>query len=560
MMAMRARLAMATCIMALFAAPAAASAPPQPKLVIAISVDQFSADLFAQHRADFTGGMKRLESGVVFGSGYQTHAATETCPGHSTILSGMRPAHTGMVGNTIWDVASQKAIYCLDDGKTPVANMSVTRSPDVLRASTLGAWMKDANPQSRVFAVAGKDRAAITMGGGKADGEFWWNDEKGGFTTFLPAGTTAEARLAVIAGFNAALAKTWDKKPPAWKMRNASCAAQFGPETYGGITVDHRIPAAGWDSLPKGATAIGADQKAQFVFKSSPEFDRVILEAATNVIDTQKLGRGPATDLITIGLSATDYVGHRFGSQGPEMCDQMSWLDARLGAFFAHIDSLKIPYIVVLTADHGSVDAAERAAERGIPAVRIDSGATFKKVNALVRAAFNLDFDPLLGSAGEIAISNKVDPALRHQVITATVAMLKLQPGVADAFTKDELLATQIPNGKPADAWTMRERFAANTLPDRSADIQVLAAEFATPNAVSPNATYIAGHGSAWNYDRRVPMLFWWPGIKGFEQPLAVETVDIAPTLAAVLGIQHPPVDGRCLDLDGGKGDTCAVK
>ncbi len=562
MMALRNRMAIAAAMasLGLAATPVAASAPPRPKLVIAISIDQFSADLFAEHRADFTGGLKRLESGVVFGSGYQSHAATETCPGHSTILSGMHPAHTGMVGNTVWDAAQQKSLYCLDDQKTPVANMTVKRSPDVLRATTLGTWMKDANLQSRVFAVAGKDRAAIPMGGGKADGEFWWNDEKGGFTTFLPPGTTAESRLAVIAGFNAALQKTWGKTPPAWKLHDQRCAAQFGPETYGGITVDHQVPPAGWDSLPKGAAALGADPKFQFVFKSSPEFDRVILEAATNVIDSQKLGRGPAPDLIAIGLSATDYVGHRFGSQGPEMCDHLGWLDARLGAFFAHIDALKIPYIVVLTADHGSIDAAERAAERGIPAVRIDSAATFKRVNAQVRAAFNLDFDPLLGSAGDIAISNKVDPALRHQMIAATVAMLKLQPGVADAFTRDELLATQIPNGKPADAWTMRERFAASTLPDRSADIQVAALEFATPNAVSPGATYIAGHGSPWNYDRRVPMLFWWPGVRGFEQPLAVETVDIAPTLAAVLGIKPPPVDGRCLDLDSGKGDSCAAQ
>lgn len=541
-------------------APAIASPPPVPRLIIAISVDQFSADLFAQHRGDYAGGLKRLQSGVVFGSGYQTHAATETCPGHSTILSGMHPLHTGMVGNTIWDVAQAKSLYCLDDQKTPVAGMAVKRSPDVLRATTLGTWMKAANSQSRVFAVAGKDRAAIPMGGGNADGEFWWNDEKGGFTTFLPPGTTADARLADIASFNAALARSWDKTPPAWKPQGPRCAAQFGPETYGGITIDHKIPPAGWDALPKGFAALGADGKFQFGFKSSPEFDRVILEAATFVIDTQKLGRGPAPDLIAIGLSATDYVGHRFGSQGPEMCDHLGWLDARLGAFLAHIDALKIPYIVVLTADHGSIDAAERAAERGIPAVRIDSGAIFKKVNGLVRAAFGFDFDPLVGSPSEIAISAKVDPALRHQVITAAVATLKLQPGIAEAFTKDELLATQVPNGKPADAWSLRERFAANTLPDRSPDIQVAAVEFATPNAVSPGATYIAGHGSPWNYDRRVPILFWWPGVRGFEQPLAVETVDIAPTLAAIAGIKTPPVDGRCLDLDAGAGDSCAAR
>ncbi|MGE3693176.1 MAG: alkaline phosphatase family protein, partial [Novosphingobium sp.] len=71
------------------------AAPPPPKppaLVVAISVDQFSADLFAQYRRHFTGGLARLQQGAVFPSGVQSHAATETCPGHSTLLTGARPA------------------------------------------------------------------------------------------------------------------------------------------------------------------------------------------------------------------------------------------------------------------------------------------------------------------------------------------------------------------------------------------------------------------------------------------------------------------------------------
>lgn len=57
---------------------------PEPKLIVAISVDQFSTDLFNEYREDFTGGLKRLAGGIAFPNGYQSHAATETCPGHST--------------------------------------------------------------------------------------------------------------------------------------------------------------------------------------------------------------------------------------------------------------------------------------------------------------------------------------------------------------------------------------------------------------------------------------------------------------------------------------------
>ncbi len=55
-----------------------------------------------------------------------------------------------------------------------------------------------------------------------------------------------------------------------------------------------------------------------------------------------------------------------------------------------------------------------------------------------------------------------------------------------------------------------------------------------------------------------MPILFWRKGIAGFEQPLSVETVDIAPTLAATIHSAGEGLDGRCLDLDPGTGDTCA--
>jgi hypothetical protein len=65
------------------ASPASAQTPPKPKLIVAISVDQLSTDLFNEYRSTFTGGLKRLSSGIVFPRGHQSHAATETCPGHS---------------------------------------------------------------------------------------------------------------------------------------------------------------------------------------------------------------------------------------------------------------------------------------------------------------------------------------------------------------------------------------------------------------------------------------------------------------------------------------------
>ena len=159
-----------------FAASAlATTAPPAPRLIVAISVDQFSAALFDQYRGRFTGGLKKMQGGVVFPNGFQSHAATETCPGHSTLLTGRHPAATGIVANTWYDRAAATQVYCLADPAGPVPNRpDAPRGPANLKVPTLGEWLKAANPASRTFAVSGKDRGAITMAGHGADGTFWW--------------------------------------------------------------------------------------------------------------------------------------------------------------------------------------------------------------------------------------------------------------------------------------------------------------------------------------------------------------------------------------------------
>ena len=162
-------------ILGLFAAAPAPAKPPvplklgAPKLVVVISVDQFSADLFDEYRPHFTGGFARLANGTAFHNGYQAHAATETCPGHSTILTGSHPTHTGIIGNTWVDQSltrSDRTVYCAEDERVPGSSTtSYTVSPMHLRVPTLGDLLKQQSPQSMNVAVAGKDRAAVMMSG-----------------------------------------------------------------------------------------------------------------------------------------------------------------------------------------------------------------------------------------------------------------------------------------------------------------------------------------------------------------------------------------------------------
>src|SRR5437660_3189556 len=131
---------------AFLAIPAAAQTAAPPKLLVVISVDQFSANLFDEYRPQFSGGFARLASGTVFRNGYQSHAATETCPGHSTILTGDHPSRTGIIGNIWFDQSiarADKNVYCAEDERAPGTSSSAYKvSPDHLLVPTLGELMK----------------------------------------------------------------------------------------------------------------------------------------------------------------------------------------------------------------------------------------------------------------------------------------------------------------------------------------------------------------------------------------------------------------------------------
>src|SRR5690242_14732901 len=167
---------------ALLGTPASAQQPPAPKLLVVISVDQFSADLFDEYRPQFSGGIARLATGTVFHNGYQSHAATETCPGHSTMLTGDHPARTGIIGNTWVDQSiarADKTVYCAEDETVPGTTSTAYKvSPMHLMVPTLGELMKSRWPGSRNVAVSGKDRAAVMMSGHRADQRWFWTGSK----------------------------------------------------------------------------------------------------------------------------------------------------------------------------------------------------------------------------------------------------------------------------------------------------------------------------------------------------------------------------------------------
>ena len=521
---------------ALFATQTAAQPQPTPpKLLVVISVDQFSANLFDEYRPQFSAGFARLASGTVFRNGYQSHALTETCPGHSTLLTGDHPARTGVINNNWVDQSisrADKTVYCAEDETVPgTSSTSYKVSPKHLLVPTLGELMKRRWPGSRNVAVSGKDRAAVMMSGHVADQRWYWNSKT--FVTDIDGAPVPQ----VVPKFDAALAASL-----------AQPRAALEPPPYC-QTKARAIPLQG------GGTPVGTGQFARAAgdmtaFHASPELDGDTLALAAGLVDEMQLGRRADPDILSVSLSATDYVGHTYGTEGEEMCLQLLELDRELGDFLQQLDSRHIDYAVVLTADHGGKDIPERERLAGVAdATRVDPALSPGTMGKALVQKLGLQGPGLLGSGpwGDLYVDRKLSPADQKRLLGAAVAAYTKHPQVEAVFTGAQISATAVPT-TPPETWSLIQRARASYYPGRSGDFVVVLKKDVTPIADTSH-NYVATHGSAWDYDRRVPILFWRSGMTSVNIDRSADSVDIMPTLASEIGLPLQPgsIDGHCL-------------
>lgn len=500
------------------------TAPPQRpspvSLVVLIAVDQLRPDYLKRYDRQFTGGFRRLlDRGTVFEHGRQFHAITETAPGHSTMLSGREPARTGIVNNEHGVVDS--AFPFLHDATV------VGASPRNFRGTTLYDWMLARDSGARVLSVSRKDRAAILMVG-RARGDVYWY-HNGRFST---SRYYADTLPGWVQAFNArhggeALAgRTWDLLLPASEYVEKD-SLEFEHDSSD-VVFPHRLPAA-----PEAAAAN---------LRYYPWMDSLTAAFALEGVHATGLGRRDRPDLLAVSFSTTDAIGHDFGPDSREVHDHLLRLDRWLGRF---LDSLAVLVraertIVVLTADHGVQSLPELARMSGAAVERIWLGDLATRAGSELarryRVDFHLEFDSGLLSADTLALHArgvKVD-----SLASALAAAARKRRGVRRLFTPATLRAA--PAGdRDAALWR-------NQVP---AGFGWLVCAVIEPGFVwsAPGQT-LAQHGSTAPADVGVPIVFYGSGIRHAGVARPVPTVDIGPTLAAMLGIRPTePVDGRVL-------------
>ncbi len=135
----------------------------------------------------------------------------------------------------------------------------------------------------------------------------------------------------------------------------------------------------------------------------------------------------------------------------------------------------------------------------------------------------------------------------RKELVARVIRTVRSMPDVAAVASFEELAA--LPSRRFADPReeSLLYRLKYNAAPGRAGDI-LLAFQPMIERGGPPDNDP-AQHGSPYDYDRRVPIIFWGPW-QGEHRTAPASTVDIAPTLARELGIQpEETLDGVALEL-----------
>ena len=494
---------------------------PRPRLVVVITVDQLRPDYLDRYRPQLRGGFAMLlKKGAFFTDAYQDHAVTETAPGHSTILSGRWPVHTGIIRN----LAGVQ-----DEGAPLIGVSGPGASPARFRGTELFDWLKARDPGARALSVSGKDRGAILPIGRAKEQVYWY--AAGFFTTSRYYADSLPTWVRLFNGrrvpFRAA-GTQWTLFLPErdYPERDSVAYENQGRD----VVFPHRLPT---DSA-----------QAALAFIGTPTMDSLTLAFALEGVRALQLGGRGATDLLAVSLSTTDYVGHAYGPDSREIHDQVVRLDRYLGRF---LEQLFVRYgrndvLVVLTADHGVTPFPERSRALGhAGAVRVIPDTIIQSVNAALdqRVAGG---DWLQLESGMLRLADRAKLVAggvnADSVIADLAARLRALSGVARVDRPVDL-ATQ------GTADPVARRWMHQVPPDGSVDLVVTL----TPYSVwsYPNLP-IAMHGQPTDLDAHVPLILWGAGIRGGAYGGRVSTVDIAPTLARLLDLTPAePLDGRPL-------------
>ncbi len=476
-----------------------AGAPKKPKLVVAVVFDQFRYDYLERFRADYHAGFDRLlRQGAVFTQAHYEHFPTVTAIGHSTFLSGALPAASGIIGNEWYDRGDQRLVTSVSDPETKLLGGPAGEgsSPRRLLVSTVGDELKMADGgKSRVIGISLKDRAAILPAGHLANGAYWLDNSTGNFVS----------------------STYYFEDVPGWvkKFNDSRPADAFS----GAKWLTHTMPADTAKLYP--------------ALAASPFGNEMIERFAEQALEGEQLGRHEDTDILAVSFSSNDYIGHEYGPDSPEVREISLRSDVLLEKLLQAVDRTVglDRVLLVMTADHGVAPVPEVNAARHMPGGRMSKTTISDAVQKALRAKYG-NFDWITDTEDHSLYLNLELIAFRKlnlsEVERTAAQAIEAIPHVARVFTREQLTEGAL-QPDPSGRLVMNGYYAP-----RGADVEFLLDPYWIVG------TSKATHGTTFDYDTHVPVIFLGQGIRPGRYNTPIVVNDIAPTLASILNVETP--------------------
>lgn len=453
-------------------------------LTLVIIVDQFKGSYLSEHR--FKWGINELKTkGILFDDAHHPHAVTTTCPGHATIATGHYPSTHGIVENH-WLENGQR-VYCVDDSTYKVA-------PSKMLAKTFGDILKEKFSNSKVYAVSGKDRGAVLMGGALANGAYWYDKKVGSFTTsaYYARDEKLAESLKTVSGDTYA-GKVWDEISPSAKSpQSQQSRYNFFPHPLS-----------------------SEKEKLYTDIYKTPFLDELTLDAALKILSTKKLGTN-SNDILHVSFSALDIIGHHYGPGSGEVAAALEVLDPLISKLLRaarkQVGDDRIR--VILTADHGVADLAEQSSFTRLTQDDLDCLKT-----QLTKAQSTTNINAFIGMIENgLYFRPVINQEMNDKLYQSLARLLPLCPNIERVWQLSTIAKTA--DGESA----LGLKYSYSYFPSRSPQILLQLKEQFVP---TPSGTT---HGSPYEYDTHVPLIIMAPGLRPQIVTRGVTTVDIAPT------------------------------
>ena len=504
----------------------------KPKLVVGVVVDQMRFDYLNRFKKKYSanGFLRLIKQGYSCNNHHFNFIPTYTAPGHASIFTGTTPSVHGIIGNSWYDKASNSTVYCTTDkayipvgaaakyGQASPRNMKVTTLADQNRLFT--------QMNGKTIGVSIKDRGAVFPSGHTANGAYWFeglNEGKWMTSTYY-----MDALPQWVKDFNtpsniASYLKPWNT------LYDISLYEESGSDLS---DYEQGFNGKSTSEFPYDLKALMELNEGYDIIKSTPFGNTMITDFALSAIEAESLGVDDYTDFLTVSYSSTDYIGHNFGINSVELQDTYLRLDLEVERLLNYLDA-KVGagnYTLFLTSDHGAVDAPSFLTDVHIPSGYVPKN-SFASLYTNLKKKYGVSDLIMKISNDQVFLNQERITALKvnlEDVQKFVVNEIISYPHIKKAYTATTMQTRYFKEGA--------EKMLQNGYHQKLSGDVLFTLESGVISYDSKGTT----HGSGYNYDTHVPLLFYGNGIQPGKTYKRTNVTDIAPTISALLGIALP--------------------